>query len=133
MPLLPRDSMYTLDELAEMLFVTTRKGGNPVTRVTLKNGTVIEGTGEEVRKILEKLGETPDPRQFYFSETHGGYLHIGGMNTVHLINAALKYYENWVQELRKVKDPQKFSRMVIEGIDDVTWLAIMVELRKRKV
>jgi hypothetical protein len=113
MPLLPRDSMYTLDELAEMLFVTTRKGGNPVTRVTLKNGTVIEGTGEEVRKILEKLGETPDPRQFYFSETHGGYLHIGGMNTV--------------------KDPQKFSRMVIEGIDDVTWLAIMVELRKRKV
>lgn len=101
--------------------------------ITLPNGIKVEGTAEQVRDIIEKLGYTNmvGDELFYFSSTKGWIL-IKEMNTTHLRNAILKYYESWVKSLHEVRNPRVLVNKMEAGISDKTWLAMLKEYYTRE-
>ena len=99
-------------------------------RVTLENGMVIEGTAEQVRSTLEKLGFAGN-REWYLSETHG-LMRIREMDSNHLRNAILKMYKNWVSDLHRIVEPKAVVKEILEGITDPTWIAMVEELSRRR-
>ena len=86
-------------------------------KVTLKNGTVIEGNIDEVNEILYKWPSsavsTYDKGQYYLSDSKGLML-IRDMHPTHLKNAILKRYQEWLSEL-KFLDEVKFVQALSNG------------------
>jgi hypothetical protein len=102
-------------------------------KITLPNGLVIDGDQEQIADVLKKLGfdGVLGNGVYYFSETKGPVL-ITGMHTMHLRNAILKFYQKWVDSLHEIKNPALLIKKMLEGIEDVTWLAMVKEYSTRK-
>lgn len=70
--------------------------------LTLKDGSKIEGTTEEIAALLTKGLEPVDVAasgKFYRSETRGTWVPISTMNIGHIRNALLKTYRDWASAL----------------------------------
>jgi hypothetical protein len=102
-------------------------------KITLPNGISVEGTSEQVQEIIEKLGfvNMVGDETHYFSQTQGWIL-IKEMNTTHLRNAILKYYETWVHNLHELRNPKVLVDKIGAGISDRTWMAMLREYYTRK-
>lgn len=100
-------------------------------KVTLNGGElVLEGTQEQISKALDKLGISGDG-VFYRSESKGLVL-ISEMQSIHLRNAILKRYSDWVDSLHKIAEPKQVVEAILNGPKDETWTAMVVELSKRE-
>lgn len=117
-----------MKNILQKLIQTRRK----IMKITLANGLTIEGTQEQITETLKTLGFSGlGTSTLYFSESRGA-IQITEMNSIHLRNAILKYYGEWVKSLHDIKEPKEVVKKIIEGVDDVTWLAMVKELSKRK-
>jgi hypothetical protein len=67
----------------------------------------------------------------YYSSTKGKVL-ITEMHPLHLRNAILKHYQEWVTGLHAVTEPKDFIIMLLAGPDDQTWRNMVVELSHRE-
>lgn len=100
-------------------------------KVTLNGGElVLEGTQEQISKALDKLGISGDG-VFYRSESKGLVL-ISEMQSIHLRNAILKRYTEWVDSLHKIAEPKEVVKAILDGPNDETWHAMVIELSKRE-
>ena len=99
-------------------------------KITLDNGLVIEGNSEQISEILSKMGVTGD-ELFYRSSTKGLQL-ITEMQSLHLRNAILKIYTEWVDSLHKIAEPKEVVKHILDGIQDKTWIAMVKELSGRE-
>jgi len=108
--------------------------------ITLPNGVVLIGDEEEVRKVATgsgyvaegKLARMPHRHGMYFSESRNEYIPVHEMNTIHLRNAILRYYADWVNGMHKIDDPQILIQRMQQGIEDETWNELALELATRK-
>jgi len=100
-------------------------------KVTLKDGLVLEGSQEQVMETMEKLGLKGDG-VFYNSGTMG-LLVIKEMQSLHLRNAILKMYTEWVDSLHKIAEPKEVVTKILNGMDDPTFVAMLKELNSRDV
>lgn len=74
-------------------------------KLTLSDGTVVEGTELQVQKVVRMLGLSMPAEGdgvHYRSSTHG-LMRIEDMNTQHIINAALKLYRAEVDKLPRTR------------------------------
>lgn len=102
-------------------------------KVTLPNGLTVEGTLEQVNAVVTSLGyKATVDTDYYYSKSRNEYLLIKDMNTTHLRNAILRFYEDWVKELHNIKNPQRVVRSIRDGINDPTWLAMVREYYTRE-
>jgi len=98
-------------------------------KITLENGLVIEGTAEQVTGVLKSMGISGDG-MFYNSGSRGLVL-IREMNSIHLRNAILKQYSEWVDGLHRLSEPKEVVSAILGGIQDKTWIAMVQELASR--
>lgn len=98
-------------------------------KITLKDGMTLEGTEEQIISTMERLGLSGDG-MFYRSESKGLVL-IKEMQSLHLRNAILKFYKEWLDELYKLPEPKDVVKAILDGINDPTWIAMVEELSKR--
>lgn len=78
---------------------------------TLKNGTKLEGSLEQIMSICKSVGETVDLKQIEGKETPEGYymsgskglIKISDMNSMHLRNALLKLSKDYFENLGSKK------------------------------
>ena len=105
-------------------------------RLTLKDGKIIEGTSDELLRLLNsshnlrtdvKFGKYGN-KKFYLSESKG-VVEIASMNEVHIRNAMCKIYREWVEGLNKL-EPAEFLKQLQFGLTDDTFLAMAVQLAK---
>ncbi len=93
-------------------------------RATLRDGTIIEGTAEQVNRILKSVGEGFDPNFWYESESKG-WVQISTMDSQWLRNALLKMYRAWVADLSNIKDFHMLVRALRNGPDNPTFTALL--------
>jgi len=86
---------------------------------------------DQVLETATKLGYSLPKSEYYLSETKG-LVKIKEMNTTHLRNAILKEYREWVQGLSSISNPRNLVNLMMNGLDDVTWLAMVKEYATRK-
>lgn len=98
-------------------------------RATLKDGTVIEGTAEQVNRILAAMGQTPNATEWYHSESKG-WVPIATMETTHIRNAMLKMYREWVTTLSTYSG-QHLIILLRDGPTNQTFAALLTEYIKR--
>lgn len=99
-------------------------------KVILENGMTLEGTEEQIVSVMEKMGLSGDG-MFYRSETKGLLL-IREMQSLHLRNAILKIYSEWVDSLHRIAEPREVVKSIVDGITDKTWIAMVKELSGRE-
>ena len=102
-------------------------------KVTLKDGTILNGDADELSKILKKIGETDGEvlaRLIYKSSSKGSVL-ISEMNSRHIQNAICKLYREWVADLNK-KPISVFLDLLRRGPNHPTVLCMAEELGKRR-
>lgn len=99
-------------------------------KVTLASGLVLEGSQEQIIQTMEKLGISGDG-VFYRSDSKGLVL-IHEMKSIHLRNAILKYYSEWVDSLHKIAEPKEVVKALFDGPNDPTWIAMCKELNSRE-
>jgi hypothetical protein len=102
-------------------------------KTTLPNGMTIEGTPQQVSEVMSKLGlgNLLGDGTYYYSETHGPIL-IREMKTQHLRNAILKAYHNWLTNVvAKQTSARNFAYALINGFNDKTIYAMIMELKSR--
>lgn len=99
-------------------------------KITLANGMILEGTDEQVVSVMEKMGVSGDGI-FYRSDSKGLVL-IKEMQSLHLRNAILKIYKEWIDSLYVLPEPKDVVNKILEGITDKTWIAMVEELNKRE-
>jgi hypothetical protein len=99
-------------------------------KVTLADGMVLEGTQEQIESVLGKMGVAGD-ELFYKSDSKGLVL-IEEMQSIHLRNAILKMYAQWVDSLHKIAEPKEVVNQILEGIQDKTWVAMVKVLSSRE-
>lgn len=100
-------------------------------KITLPNGVTLDGTADQILDVAEKLGFKDVLKGYYLSASKG-WLEISKMNTTHLRNAIIKQYEEWVDDLHIITDPKVMVRMLMNGIEDETWLDMVKEYSTRK-
>jgi hypothetical protein len=101
-------------------------------KITLPNGLSIEGDSEQIQNVLNSLGyKGIGDGTYYYSDSKGPIL-IAEMNSMHLRNAILKFYKEWVDELHKETNPKKVVNQIVDGINDPTWVSMVKELNKRE-
>ena len=101
-------------------------------KITLPNGLAIEGTSEQIQEVLKSIGyKGIGDETYYFSESKGPVL-ITEMNSIHLRNAILKMYKEWVDELHKEENPKLVVNKILDGINDKTWVNMVKELANRE-
>lgn len=100
-------------------------------KVTLSNGVTVDGEPEDVRKMIEGIGLNPLGTTTEYYSGSKGTLKIATMNTMHLRNAILKHYEDWVNGLHTIADPKEFIQALTNGPQNPTWLAMVTEMAKR--
>ena len=98
-------------------------------KVTLSDGMILDGSVDQIRKTLEKLGLSGDGL-FYNSGTRGLVL-ITEMQSLHLRNAILKMYIQWVDSLHKISEPKGVAEEILGGNTDPTFVAMLRELYSR--
>jgi len=99
-------------------------------KVTLPDGMIIEGSVDQIRKTLEKLGLSGDGL-FYNSGSRGLVL-IKEMQSLHLRNAILKMYNQWVDSLHRIVEPKEVVDEILDGNTDPTFVAMLQELASRE-
>lgn len=99
-------------------------------RVTLSDGMVLEGTQEQIVDVMKRMGLSGDG-MFYRSESKG-LMVIKEMQSIHLRNAILKMYSEWVDSLHKIAEPKAVVKSILDGPNDPTWLAMVKELNSRE-
>lgn len=98
-------------------------------KVTLANGMVLEGSSEQVAEVMEKMGLSGD--EVFYRSGSKGLLLIKEMQSIHLRNAILKIYTEWVNSLHRIAEPKEVVKAIVEGIADKTWIAMVNELAGR--
>ena len=98
-------------------------------KVTLKNGTVVEGTLEQISAIAKVFGETLETSGFYHSSTHG-WVEIRTMTDSHLRNAMLKVYREWANNLSGLSDLQLINALR-SNCTDKTFISLLAEFITR--
>lgn len=105
-----------------------------MTKLTLTNGSVIEGTTEEISKFLglspEKIAVGPYGNVLFYKSESKGLVAIKEMNEYHLRNAIAKIYREWVDTLNKL-ELESFLSYLTLGPTDETFLAMVGELYNR--
>ncbi len=101
-------------------------------KVTLPNGIVIEGSQDQIKDTLKKLGIEGFGDGTYYYSSSRGIVKITDMHTTHLRNAILRYYQDWVNNLHKITNPRELVNKLIDGIEDKTWIAMIREYSKRE-
>lgn len=99
-------------------------------KVTLDNGMVLEGSAEQISDVLKSMGVSGDGI-FYVSASKGLQV-ISEMQSLHLRNAILKLYSEWVDSLHKIAEPKEVVSKILDGIQDKTWIAMVKELSSRE-
>ena len=104
-------------------------------KVTLPNGMTVEGTYDQVRDVLGKLGASVPELNSLGDSTHynsstKGWILISDMETYHLRNAVLKHYAEWLNDLRAL-DTRLVYQSLVNGPKNVTLLAMLRELGRR--
>ena len=112
-------------------------------KLYLKDGKSIEGTEEEIATLLtvtdgEVLSLVSDFNEYgnehvYKSESKG-FVIISKMESLHIKNAILKIYREWVERFHtddNFKDLYRFVDTVKHGPASATFMAMLTELRKR--
>lgn len=99
-------------------------------KITLENGMVLDGTVEQISSVLTKMGLSGDG-VFYHSKSKGLVV-IKDMQSIHLRNAILKLYGQWVDSLHKIAEPKDVIGAILDGPSDKTWIAMVRELSSRK-
>lgn len=99
-------------------------------RVVVNDRLTLEGSEADVLEALKFLGIKREA-YMYKSESRG-WLAISEMQSDHLRNAMLKIYQQWVNSLHAIKEPKKLVSAIVDGCDDPTFTAMVVELSKRK-
>lgn len=100
------------------------------------NGVTLSGETKQIIDAALKLGwEIPDDfkgdGEYYFSESKKELIEINKMNKKYIINAFLKIYREWVQNLSKVKDLKELLEMIKNGPTDPVCVGLLSELMKR--
>jgi hypothetical protein len=72
-------------------------------KIMLSNGVAVEGTAEQIKRIITALGLSDHIPATYESTTHG-IMFIENMDTQHIRNALLKKVRAWVERLSKASD-----------------------------
>jgi hypothetical protein len=93
-------------------------------RATLRDGTIIEGTVEQVQTIIAKIDGKFDPNQWYHSDSKG-WVQISTMDAQWLRNALLKMYREWVANLSNDRDFHSLVRSLRNGPNDPTFTALL--------
>lgn len=101
--------------------------------IKLASGVVLTGPSDEVIKLAKNLDDTIRLDQYYFSQSRGEYIRISEMNTVHLRNAVLKMYAEWVEDLRSALSPRDFAAAIYTGPTDPVLINMVRELTHREV
>jgi hypothetical protein len=101
-------------------------------KVTLTNGMTVEGDAAQIKEVIEKLGLGFKPDGIHYWSESKGWTLIKDMNTMHLRNAILKQYEIWVDQMHEITNPQKVIKYIQDGIEDITWLAMVKEYSTRE-
>ena len=100
--------------------------------ITLPNGVKINGKAEDISEILSKMGIELDETLYYYSDSRMEYVRITDMVTMHLRNAILKIYANWVARLRDSATPREMVALMKEGHISTGFVALVAELSKRE-
>lgn len=100
--------------------------------IKLPNGLVLTGTPAQVADAAKLLNITLYGDSANYFSTSKGLIPIKSMNSIHLRNAILKIYSEWVDALHAQADPKTVVNLIVEGITDRTWLAMVKELSTRK-
>lgn len=98
-------------------------------KVTLSNGMVLEGSSEQVAEVMEKMGLSGD--ELFYRSGSKGLMLISEMQSLHLRNAILKMYTEWVDGLHRIAEPKEVVQRIVDGITDKTWIAMVKELSGR--
>lgn len=101
-------------------------------KVTVKfeGGAVVTGTREQVETIMRNMNIRA-AGGYYLSESEG-LTPMSEMHTKHLMNALLKIYTAWINNLRRFEKPGEFIQALREGPVDKDLYALLAELAKRE-
>ena len=103
-------------------------------KLTLKDDRVIEGTPDELAKIINLakldvvLGKYGN--KIYYKSQPKGLLEIKNMNEIHIRNAMCKIYREWVEGLNKL-EPADFLNQLSAGLTDETFISLAIELARK--
>lgn len=103
-------------------------------KLTLKDGRVIEGTPDELARIINSanldvvLGKYGN--KIYYKSESKGLVEIKNMNEIHIRNAMCKIYREWVEGLNKL-EPAEFLTQLSSGLTDETFISLAVELARK--
>ena len=98
-------------------------------KVTLKNGSILEGTLDQITSTMRALGEEMKMTGWYHSSTHG-WVEIRRMSDSHLRNAMLKVYREWVNSLSGLSDLQLINALRSNCTDE-TFISLLAEFITR--
>lgn len=99
-------------------------------KITLPDGTQVEGDKDDVRGLLEAAGHIKRGVPYYYSSTRG-LMEVSKMPTPHIKNALLKIYREWASALSMETDPQLICSKIISGPDNKDFSNLFYELKKR--
>lgn len=99
-------------------------------RVIVNDRLTLEGNEKDVLEALKFL--RIEKESYMYKSESRGWLVISEMQSDHLRNAMLKIYQQWVDSLHSIKNPMDVVNAVVEGCTDKTFVAMVLELSKRK-
>lgn len=114
--------------------MTAKKTADKSVRTVLPNGTVIEGSVDDVARLLKAAEVSSEiPPGFYFSASKG-LVKVSDMHLDHVKNALFRRYTLWIESLRDITDTNLLIVALQEGPESDRQIAdLMVELvRKSK-
>jgi hypothetical protein len=102
--------------------------------VKLPDGTMITGPPETVGKLMRREGYK-DPMIWYESSSKG-WIKIADMHIHHIRNTILARYRKWVGSMGYRVDNtiphEEFVEKILAGPDDITLVAMLAEVRRRR-
>ena len=108
--------------------------------ITLPDGTEIKGTPNNVRKMgyfdknsnISLLDDNSLAKLGYYRSDSKGILEIKLMNTLHIRNAILKIYREWIECVAREEDICEVIRYIGDGPDSIISYTLYDELCRRE-
>ncbi len=97
--------------------------------VKLPNGLTLEGTTEQIKEVLNKIGYSSDTH--YYSESKGTFVLISDMSTTHLRNSIFKFSKKWLETVSAIQEPHEVASLLFTGITNASWIAMVKEYSTR--
>lgn len=87
--------------------------------VVTKEGLRVEGSADTIKKLF---GDSILPAEgYYYSETKDRWYKIADMASMHIKNAIVKYFNEFVIRLRNAKGAEAFLAIMDEGPNELIW------------